>query len=158
MWWEIGCDWSGVFQGTTTAGMKPGWRGLIYLLGLEVGKLWTAPLRKTVMVNLHPFWRSYLTADLRFAFMIALDVWETLPVGTNLENMLPVHICSSNYLPIRVNFISFFFFFCFFLLLFYYSCPNFLPLLSSATPISYSHSQSPPYCPCPWVIYTCSLT
>ena len=36
---------------------------------------------------------------------------------------------------------------------------NFLPLLSPAQPcLSHSHLQSPPSCPCPWVIYTCSLT
>ena len=34
----------------------------------------------------------------------------------------------------------------------------FSPLLSSAQPTTHSHSQSPPYCPCPWVIHTYSLT
>ena len=44
------------------------------------------------------------------------------------------------------------------ILLFSYSCPSFPPLLSSAEPYLCSHSESPPCCPCPWVIYTCSLT
>ena len=47
----------------------------------------------------------------------------------------------------------------FYLLLFNYSCPNFPsfpPLLSPAS--SCSLSQSPPCCPLPWVLYTCSLT
>ena len=41
-------------------------------------------------------------------------------------------------------------------MLFYYSCPNYPPLLSHALPTS--SCQYPPCCPCPWVIYTCSLT
>ena len=50
--------------------------------------------------------------------------------------------------------------FWFFKLLFYYSCPNFSLLLSlfHPPPHTHSHSQSPPSCPCLWVIYTCSLT
>ena len=39
-----------------------------------------------------------------------------------------------------------------------YSCPFFLPLPSFVQHISHSHSPSPPYCSCPWVIHTCSLT
>ena len=35
--------------------------------------------------------------------------------------------------------------------------PNFPLLLSPALPAS-SHRQAPLCCPCPWVIYTCSLT
>ena len=35
-------------------------------------------------------------------------------------------------------------------------CPS--PLFSTAPLTPHSHSQSPPSCPCSWVIYTCSLT
>ena len=57
--------------------------------------------------------------------------------------------------------LNYFFFFSFlFLLLFYYSCPNSHPpnfgLLCPAH--TCSHSQSPPCCLCPWVLYTISLT
>ena len=51
-----------------------------------------------------------------------------------------------------------FFFYIFkkvFLLLFNYSSPNFPLLLSPALPPS-SFSQSSPYCPITWVLYTCS--
>ena len=48
-------------------------------------------------------------------------------------------------------------FFLFFFELFYYSCLSFPPLLSPAPPTPCSHSQSPPCCPCLWVICTCSL-
>ena len=45
--------------------------------------------------------------------------------------------------------------------MFYCICPNFPLLLSPAPPHPphpAPHSQSPHCCPCPWVIYTCSLT
>ena len=37
--------------------------------------------------------------------------------------------------------------------------PQFFPICPSLPiPPSHSHSQFPHYCPCPWVIHTCSLT
>ena len=58
--------------------------------------------------------------------------------------------------------------FCCFLLLLNYSCPNFTPIAlptlpnphppTFIPPTPHSHSQSPPHCPCPWVLYICSLT
>ena len=44
----------------------------------------------------------------------------------------------------------------FILLLFYYSCPNFPSYFLPPHPPLLS--QFPSCCPCPWVIYTCSLT
>ena len=45
---------------------------------------------------------------------------------------------------------------------FYFSCFTVVPiialLLSSTQPTPHFHSQSPPHCPCPWVLPVCSLT
>ena len=35
--------------------------------------------------------------------------------------------------------------------------PIFLPLPRSTKPAPHSHNQSPPRCPCPWVLHVCSL-
>ena len=42
--------------------------------------------------------------------------------------------------------------------MFYYSCLNFPPFILLCRAHPFSHSQSPPCCPCPWVIQTCSWT
>ena len=48
------------------------------------------------------------------------------------------------------------------LILFYYYSVTVVPifpfLFSPSTPTPPSHGLSPPCCPCPWVLYTCSLT
>ena len=49
------------------------------------------------------------------------------------------------------------------LLKIFYCCsiivvPLIPPLLSSVLPPPHSVSLPPPHCPCPWVLYTCSLT
>lgn len=47
------------------------------------------------------------TAHLYFAFMIAFDVWETLPPsGSSIRSMLPGRMYRVDYLPARFNCIS----------------------------------------------------
>ena len=52
--------------------------------------------------------------------------------------------------------------FYFILFLFYYCSITVVPIFPHCSPLLcpplHFHSQSPPCCPCPWVIYTCSLT
>ena len=126
------------------------------LLWTEFFLLLQSPFKTLSYVfNIRSNFKIYNSNCLPFLISQALDLswFAYLDFACQILSLSFFRIGFKIYHLLRGDFICLFNF----LLLFYDSCPNFPLLLSPTLGPPTPHSQSPPFYPCPWVIYTCSL-